>query len=146
MKDYLTKAIIVDIDGTVATHYDSDGVQTREHHDYSLVGTDLPVQPIIDLVRMYFDNGFTIIFVSGRMDHCRKDTIQWLVDHDVPMDEIFMRRSKDFRPDNEIKQEIYDEKILDKFNIEIVLDDRDRVVDMWRENGLQVLQVAEGDF
>ena len=57
-----------------------------------------------------------------------------------------MRSSKDFRPDNEIKQEIYDNEILGKFNIEIVLDDRDRVVDMWRENGLRVLQVAEGDF
>lgn len=26
------------------------------------------------------------------------------------------------------------------------LDDRDRVVKMWREQGLKVLQVAEGDF
>ena len=55
------KAIIVYIDVTVATHYDEKGVQLREHHDYSQVKFDLPVQPIIDLVRMYEDRGYHII-------------------------------------------------------------------------------------
>jgi len=140
------KAIIVDIDGTVATHYDADGNQTREHHDYSQVGTDLPIQPIIDLVKMYEDKGYHIIFVSGRMDHCRQDTIQWLIDHDVPFDELFMRRFKDFRADDIVKEEIYRAYIEEQYNVEIVLDDRNRVVDMWRRIGLRVLQVAEGDF
>ena len=27
-----------------------------------------------------------------------------------------------------------------------VFDDRQQVVDMWRDNGLQVFQVADGDF
>ena len=44
------KGIIVDIDGTVATHYDVQGNQLREHHDYKLVSTDLPIQPIICLL------------------------------------------------------------------------------------------------
>ena len=140
------KAIIVDIDGTIATHYDEDGIQTREHHDYSQVITDLPVQPIINLVNMYQSLNYYIIIVSGRMDHCREDTIEWLIQHNVEFDELFMRRTKDFRPDNEVKQEIYDNYINQVYDIEIVLDDRDRVVQMWRENGLKVLQVAEGDF
>ena len=140
------KAIIVDIDGTVATHYDEKGVQLREHHDYSQVKFDLPVQPIIDLVRMYEERCYHIIFVSGRMDHCRQDTIQWLIDHDVPFDELFMRRFKDFRADYVVKREIYDNYITQMYDVEIVLDDRNQVVDMWRGAGLRVLQVAEGDF
>lgn len=140
------KGIIVDIDGTVATHYDVQGNQLREHHDYKLVSTDLPIQPIIDLVQMYEAKGFHIIFVSGRMDHCRQDTIQWLLDHNVPFDELFMRRFKDFRADDIVKEEIYKNHIEPQYDIELVLDDRNRVVEMWRRIGLRVLQVADGDF
>ena len=140
------KGIIVDIDGTVATHYDVQGNQLREHHDYKLVSTDLPIHPIIDLVKMYEDKGFHIIFVSGRMDHCRQDTIQWLIDHNVPFDELFMRRFKDFRADDIVKEEIYKNYIEPQYDIELVLDDRNRVVEMWRRIGLRVLQVADGDF
>jgi acid phosphatase class B len=145
-RNYLRKGIIVDIDGTVATHYDADGNQIREHHDYALVGNDLPIQPIIDLVAMYEAKGYHIIFVSGRQDHCRKETMDWLIDHGVEFDELFMRKTRDFRPDNEVKAELYHQYIEDEFDIELVLDDRDRVVKMWRDLGLRVLQVAEGDF
>ena len=76
----------------------------------------------------------------------REDTEYWLDFHNVPYDELIMRKDKDFRPDNEAKKDLYEEYIKDKFEIEFVLDDRDRVVKMWRELGLRVLQVEEGDF
>jgi len=142
----LRKAIIVDIDGTIATHYDADGNQLREHHDYAQVEIDLPVPEIIQLVEMYQSRGYHVIIVSGRMDHCRQETINWLIRHNVEFDELFMRRFKDFRPDNIVKHEIFHEHILFDYDIELVLDDRDRVVEMWRGLGLKVLQVAEGDF
>ena len=142
----LRKAIIVDIDGTIATHYDADGNQLREHHDYAQVGIDLPVPEIIQLVQMYEAKGYHIVIVSGRMDHCREETINWLIKHDIEFDELFMRKFKDFRPDNIVKYEIYEDRIYGVYDIEFVLDDRDRVVDMWRDRGLKVLQVAEGDF
>ena len=142
----LRKAIIVDIDGTIATHYDADGNQLREHHDYAQVEIDLPVPEIIQLVEMYQSRGYHVIIVSCRMDHCRQETINWLIRHNVEFDELFMRRFKDFRPDNIVKHEIFHEHILFDYDIELVLDDRDRVVEMWRGLGLKVLQVAEGDF
>lgn len=47
----------------------------------------------------------------------------------------------------EVKKELFDRYVRDKYNIRFVLDDRDRVVKMWRnEIGLKVLQVAEGAF
>ena len=140
------KAIIVDTDGTIATHYDSKGNQLREHHDYAQVGIDLPVPEIIHLVQMYEYRGYHIVIVTGRMDHCRKETIEWLIDNNVEFDELFMRKFKDFRPDNIVKSEIYEAYIEEQYDVEFVLDDRDRVVKMWRDRGLKVLQVAEGDF
>ena len=32
------------------------------------------------------------------------------------------------------------------YNVKFVLDDRNRVVEMWRSLGLTCLQVADGDF
>ena len=51
-------------------------------------------------------------------------------------------------PDHQIKQEMLAEilKTVDKSNILYAVDDRQRVVDMWRSNGLTCLQVAEGNF
>jgi hypothetical protein len=57
-----------------------------------------------------------------------------------------MRKSGDYRKDYEVKKEIYETYIKDKFNVLCVLDDRQSVVDMWRSLGLTCLQVNYGDF
>jgi len=57
-----------------------------------------------------------------------------------------MRKDNDFRPDEEIKKEIYNNFIKDDYNIFFVLDDRTKVVNMWRSLGLTCLQVADGNF
>ena len=57
-----------------------------------------------------------------------------------------MRKEGDHRRDSIVKKEIYDTLIKDEFDVEFVLDDRQQVVDMWREIGLKCLQVAEGNF
>ena len=57
-----------------------------------------------------------------------------------------MRADRDFREDSVVKYEIYRDHIRDNYNIKFVLDDRQRVVDMWRGQGLRVLQVDKGDF
>jgi hypothetical protein len=48
-------------------------------------------------------------------------------------------------PDDALKQHWLDNSI-GADNVFAVFDDRQQVVDMWRDNGLTVFQVAEGDF
>jgi hypothetical protein len=57
-----------------------------------------------------------------------------------------MRKRNDFRKDFEVKREIYEAQIANRFDVLCVFDDRQQVVDMWREVGLVCLQVAAGDF
>jgi len=140
------KAIIVDIDGTIATHYDEDGSQMREHHDYSLVIDDRPIPEIIKLVRLYHDAKYSVLITSGRMDNSRQSTVNWLALWRVPYEKLIMRKFKDFRPDDEVKLDLYEEHIEPNYEVEVVLDDRQRVVDMWRRIGLRCLQVDYGDF
>ena len=144
----MRKAIIVDIDGTIADHYDENGVQTREHHDYGQVINDRPIWSIINLVKILHAEDFDILVTTGRMDRpgVREDTTSWLDQYNVPFEKLIMREDRDFRPDNEAKLDLYEKHIKGQYDVEFVLDDRDRVVKMWREQGLKVLQVAEGDF
>jgi hypothetical protein len=66
--------------------------------------------------------------------------------HGIKAMALFMRKSGDYRKDSVVKKEIYERHIKEDFNVEFVLDDRDQVVKMWREQGLVCLQVAEGNF
>jgi predicted kinase len=132
-------AIIVDVDGTLAL------VNGRGHYDYDLVGTDVPNQPVVDLVRT-LAREFFIIYVSGRPESCRNDTRNWIDQHVCVGGPMFLRATDDKRKDAVIKREIFDREIRNNYDVRWVVDDRNQVVRMWRELGLTVLQVAEGAF
>jgi hypothetical protein len=57
-----------------------------------------------------------------------------------------MREAGDSRKDSIVKQELYERHIKPSYDVFVVLDDRNQVVDMWRSLGLVCLQVAPGDF
>jgi hypothetical protein len=88
-----------------------------------------------------------VCVVSGRHDHCGDDTCDWMEMHAVPFDHILMRYSGDNRSDVVVKQELLDElaAVVGKENIAFVIDDRPRVCEMWRGNGLAVRQVFAGE-
>lgn len=149
-------AIIVDIDGTLALR------TNRGPYDESRVYEDQPNTNIINLINALqigyqtdYDlperqpfNDTILIFVSGRHETSRPDTLKWLSTHvrNILPWALYMREDKDNRNDAVVKQEIYDAHIRDHYNVIAVFDDRDRVVKMWRSLGLTCLQVAEGDF
>lgn len=136
----MRKAIIVDIDGTLAK------MNGRGPFEWHRVGEDDPKMVIIHLVRLLSEL-HTILIFSGRDGSCEKQTKDWLFKHDVPYDALFMRPAGNFEKDNIIKRRIYDEQVKDKYDIEFVLDDRDQVVEMWRKDlGFTCLQVDYGNF
>jgi len=80
-------------------------------------------------------------------DRHRKFALQdWLYKHSLPIDLLIMREGGDQRIDSTVKQEMYFEQIEPYFNVLLVVDDRQQVVDMWRDLGLRVLQVKDPDI
>lgn len=166
----LPHCIIVDIDGTVAEKGD------RSPFDWSRVSGDKPIEPIAKLVKILITQKYSeekIIFFSGRKECCMGDTITWINKHIFnyegtyslsndyeirffnsatneeyyhPEYQLFMRKDDDDRNDAITKRELFEEHIRNRFYVDFVLDDRDRVVKMWRELGLTCLQVCEGSF
>lgn len=135
------KAIIVDVDGTLAFNIN------RDYFDMSKILDDVPNKSICDLVKLFHKNKYKIIIVSGREDSNMEDTKLWLNNYGIPFINIFMRVAGDNRKDFIIKEEIYKNIIEPIFDIRYVLDDRAQVANnCWRKLDLCCLQVAPGDF
>jgi predicted kinase len=134
------KAIIVDIDGTLAH------MKGRSPYDWHKVGEDECDTIIKKIVNSYDMTGGTVIVMSGRDGSCRAITEIWLEDNDIRWDTLLMREEGDMRKDSIVKRELFDTYIAGHYFIEYVLDDRQQVVDMWRDMGLKCLQVAPGNF
>ena len=66
------------------------------------------------------------------MDVCKKETEKRLRNNGVLFDELYMRKTDDVRRDSIIKEELYNEHIKDKYNVNMVFDDRPQVIRMWR--------------
>jgi len=133
-------AVVFDIDGTLAEHV------ARSPYDYSRVLTDKPFDHIVRLLKLYWEDNYEVLIVSGRPDSCREDTLAWLELHEIPYSQLFMRRAADKRDDRVVKQEIFDDYIRDDYRVHAWFDDRDRVVNRMRKLGINVLQVAPGAF
>lgn len=140
------KDVIVDIDGTLAdvTHrlHHVRGRRKKWKKFFALMSEDKPISEVITRVQDLAGE-YNIYLVSGRPDDYRDITTEWLKLHDVPYEALYMRRAGDFRPDDIVKQEILDEH-FDKHNIELVIEDRPRVIRMWKSNGLKVEDVGTG--
>ncbi len=141
-------AIICDIDGTLAHMTNRGPYDTSKYMDDSKD----------DFVHTLFANlcaryNSTRIIVSGRSEEFREVTEAWLEEHGVTYKYLYMRDPK--RRDEKgnklndaiIKREIYEQLIQPYYDVICCIDDRNRVVDMWRnELGLRCLQVADGNF
>lgn len=134
-------AVMVDVDGTVAL------MCGRSPYDETRVHEDRPNVPVIAAVRAMYAAGHAVIYCSGRTDACRDATEKWLTEHvGVPDTALHMRKAGDGRKDSIVKREIFDREIRHRWNVVGVFDDRAQVVKAWREIGLTVFAVADGDF
>lgn len=135
----LEDCVIVDIDGTLAH------MTSRGPFEWHRVGEDDLDKTVAGLVAtLAFDN--VIVLVSGRDEDCREQTEDWLSEHAIPYRDLHMRPKSSMEDDRIVKERIYREHVEGRYNVRFILDDRDKVVRMWRRLGLKVLQVAEGNF
>lgn len=141
---------IFDIDGTLANgdrrqHYLQTSPKNWDGW-YSEVIRDKLHLDVAKFVDYGISRGIKINLCTGRDERCRVDTEKWLRDYEVKYDILYMRRHKDFRNDEIIKKEMLDDMRSRGYNPTMAFEDRDRVVKMWRENGIRCMQVAPGDF
>tara|TARA_B100000902_G_C27296295_1_gene910142 strand:+ start:616 stop:1074 length:459 start_codon:yes stop_codon:yes gene_type:complete len=147
----MKKCIIFDVDGTIADvehrrHFVSgdqkDWKSFREHTQF-----DKRVDWVCDIAQRFIAQGDDVAFFSARneseRDITEKQIMDWIgEDHKG----IFLRPDGDFRCDAEFKSDLADKFVEMGGKIDLIFDDRNKVVDMWRAKGFTVVQVADGDF
>lgn len=139
----LPSCIIVDIDGTLA-HMDGK----RSPYDPSKYHLDR-FDEVIGRLSFWYSSAeqIDVIVLSGRDETYRDVTARWLRFGKFNFYKaLYMRPAGDTRNDAIVKNELFEEHIAGKYNVDFILDDRDRVVQMWRSKGLKCLQVADGKF
>lgn len=135
-------AVIFDLDGTLA---DLNGRSPYGETLRADCPNDLCIESIAHIARLYAaKSSVKIIVVSGRNEVATFETKDWLKKHGIVWDHLFMRKDRDYRPDEIVKEEIYREKIEPYYDVEIVFDDRPKVIRMWRNIGLKVADVGKG--
>lgn len=147
------RALLVDLDNTLALNesgrpWYGDGYEKRVYED--------TVNDTVNGVITYLIDGDEedawvpfaehILFVSGRMEVGRAETVRWLTDKARQYHNdysLFMRADGDYRPDVEVKTDIYNAFIRDKFDVRLALDDKPELITLWRSLGIPAWQVNE---
>ena len=139
-----SRAVIFDVDGTLAK------MVSRGPYDWKKVDEDEVHQDVADIARMYFNYhesaDINIIILTGRDGSAEEKTREWLIDNNIPFDSMFIRPEGNFEKDSILKYDIFKKHIEPNYNVIGVYDDRDQVVQMWREIGRRRYQVANGNF
>ena len=148
--------IIFDIDGTLAdcskrTHY-----LLQAHKDwnsfYAGMPEDKPISEMICLLHTLFNEEIDcevanrIVLVTGRPETYMDATKVWLRKNRIYYDALYMRKADDHRADDVIKLELLAVLRKNGYDPKLVFEDRTRVVEMWRAQGLLCCQCASGDF
>lgn len=152
--------IIFDFDGTLCNIEHRTHFVRQEKPDweafYKACVRDRPVLPVIQtFIAFEAQNGFEvkhggepinhIEIWSGRSDIVEEESRAWLDHHAIPNRYLTrMRVHDDYRPDHELKQKWLNEFVAEHgMKPDIVFDDRQKVVDMWRANGIVCAQVNQ---
>ncbi len=136
----LPAAVLCDIDGTLAIHV------SRGPYDLERCETDELNASVAEALEAFRARGDHIVLLSGRQSEYREHTERWLTKNGVDYDELWMRATDDRRSDDIVKGELFDAHVRGRFNVRMVLDDRDRVIALWRRIGLACWQVNYGNF
>lgn len=134
----LPHAIVFDNDGTISL------LNGRNPYDASTCDQDSPHTHVIECMKLYYNAGYKILFLSGREDKYREPTKRFYKKHFPEVEyELFMRASGDRRKDVIIKEELYNNHIKDKYYVAGWFDDRLQVCRWIYDNGLPLFRVGD---
>lgn len=139
-------AVIVDLDGTLCDvssilhHVDGED---RNYAAFHAASADCPPRAeVVDAVRAAHAEGKAVLVVTSREFVWRDLSLDWLVAHDIPYDELVMRIVGDYRPDHEVKAEMLDQIEADGWSVSEAWEDSEDIIELWRSRGIAQLHAV----
>jgi hypothetical protein len=140
--------IVFDLDGTLALNGHREHLIKEQGWDayFLACGDDAPNEPVISVMNHLWERGIAVEVWSGRGAIAFNQTADWLAVNGARHTKLRMRAEGDYTPDDDLKESWLKEEVAAGNRVLMVFDDRDKVVAMWRRNGLTCFQVAPGNF
>lgn len=141
--------VVFDLDGTISLdHHRKHLAEAGEWDAYfDACDRDQPNAPVIATINTFCLYGcMDTVILTGRSDAVRDKTADWLKRHRVEYDQLIMRPHGNHTPDFALKPIMLEQQGIELSQVMAVYEDRQKVVDMWRANGVPCFQVAPGDF
>jgi len=141
-------AVVFDIDGTLAENIHHI-ISTRHGKEnwrkfYDKTIDDKVIEPTANIMRQYYwTSPYNVLICTGRPEYTRMVTEDWLNKHSLYHNGLYMVPDGIWKPDYITKAKLAD-KILNKYDVLFVFDDKPSVIDMWRNKGVYVFQ-CKGD-
>lgn len=138
----MVAAVIFDLDGTLC---DTSGIvhliegDDKDYQAFHAASAGAPPhEDVVTAAREQRTQGRAVLVVTSREFIWRDLSLDWLVEHDVPYDRLYMRIVGDYRKDVVIKKEILQQITDDGFEVLEAWDDKDTVIELWRDHGIAV--------
>lgn len=152
---YQRNWVVIDLEGTLCdSSHRVHLAQAGEWEQFNAgIKDDKPKSEIIQLMKLLDDSEhYQIAIVTGRQEQLRLVTANWIIDNGMEqyISMMLMRPNNDRSPDHELKIKLITdhfggiEKAKEK--VWFVLDDRDKVVETWRNAGFNCWQVNVGEY
>lgn len=133
---------VFDLDNTLAATAHRQHFLERRPKDwdgfFAAAPDDPPLEEGVALCRSAAEE-CEVVYLTGRPERCRRDTLAWLAEQGLPEGPVHMRRHRDFRPARVTKVEIL-RRIGAGREVRMLVDDDELVCDAAEAAGFPVLR------
>jgi hypothetical protein len=134
----------VDLDGVLADvrhrlHFVAD--RPKDWDSFFAAAGDDPLFEEGRAIVAELEPGHEVVYLTGRPERCRRDTVEWLRRYGLPEGRLIMRRRGDFRPARLTKVELL-RQLAAARPVAVLVDDDPQVCSAAREAGFAVLEAT----
>ena len=132
---------VVDVDGVLADVRHRLGHLQRRPEDwaafFAAAPEDPPLAEGLEVARRLAEV-CEVVYLSGRPEQCRQDTLDWFARHGLPSGELHLRSRRDHRPASVVKVEAL-RRLAARAPVSVLVDDDPEVLRAARDAGFDVL-------
>ncbi|GAC1443807.1 MAG: hypothetical protein NVS3B26_06610 [Mycobacteriales bacterium] len=133
---------VFDVDGVLAdVRHRLHHLQSRPRDWDAFFRAAVDDPPLTDGVALCLESSkeCEVVYVTGRPEHCRRDTVAWFAAHGLPEGRLSMRRGGDRRPARMAKPQLLRSLAKDRV-VAVVVDDDEQVCDAYEAAGWPVMR------
>ncbi|MDX3451952.1 hypothetical protein PV396_08325 [Streptomyces sp. ME02-8801-2C] len=133
---------VFDLDNTLADTAHRQRYLERRPRDWAAFFAAAPHDPpLTEGVTLALESAreCEVVYLTGRPERCRRDTVAWLAAHGLPEGRVWMRRDDDRRPARGTKLEIL-RRLAQSREIRVLVDDDELVCQDAERAGFTVVR------